>query len=82
MIRSKVLADFAIIAEVDDISLARVLVTALRAHGFHPLEDSDGGLPGMPGVSGVKGTFAVRVPEAEKVDAALLAKVLISEMRH
>ncbi|UJQ93667.1 hypothetical protein [Mariluticola halotolerans] len=62
--------------------MARVLATALRAHGFHPLEDSDGGLPGMPGISGAKGTFAIRVPEAEKADAALLANVLIAEMRH
>lgn len=78
---ARLLANFAIIAELDDISLARVLVTALRAHGFHPLEDADGGLPGLPGVTGAKGTFAIRVPGPEKADAELLAKALIAEMR-
>src|SRR5690606_12826600 len=38
-------AMFETIAEVDDPSAARVLVAALKAHGFHPLEGGDSGLP-------------------------------------
>lgn len=62
-------------------SVARVLMTALKAHGFHPLEGGDLGLPGMPGVTGIKGTFGIRVPEDEQEDAKLLADHLIEEMR-
>ena len=68
------------IAEVADPSAARVLVAALKAHGFHPLEDGDGGLPGLPGVFGPKGV-AIRVPADEAEDATLLAETLLTEMR-
>lgn len=34
------------IANVENLSTARVLVVALRAHGFHPLKHGEGGLPG------------------------------------
>lgn len=71
---------FVSIVDVEDVSLARVLVTALKAHGFHPMEDA-AGLPGMPGVTGVKGTISIRVPEDEKADAEILAKALLSDMR-
>ena len=70
---------FETIAEVTDPSTARVLVTALRAHGFHPLEGGESGLPGLPGVFGPKGV-AVRVPESEAADARLLAEALLKEM--
>lgn len=56
-------------------------MTALKAHGFHPLEGGEAGLPGMPGILGAKGTIAIQVPAAEKADAELLAGVLIAEMR-
>jgi hypothetical protein len=71
---------FVSIVDVEDVSLARVLVTALKAHGFHPMEDATG-LPGMPGVTGVKGTISIQVPEDEKADAEILAKALLSDMR-
>lgn len=70
---------FETIAEVNDPAIARVLVAALKAHGFHPLEGGDSGLPGMPGVFGPRGA-AVRVPEEEAADARLLAEALLKEM--
>lgn len=72
---------FVSVIDVDDISMARVLVTALKAHGFHPLEGGEAGLPGMPGIMGVKGTISIQVPEGEMEDAKLLAGVLLAEMR-
>jgi len=67
---------FETILHVRDVSTARVLVAALKAHGFHPLEGGDGGLPG---VTGPKGT-AISVPEEEARDAAILAGDLLREM--
>lgn len=74
------MAGFETIAEVADPSAARVLIAALKAHGFHPLEGGESGLPGMPGVFGPKGV-AIRVPEEEAADARLLAASLLEEMR-
>lgn len=71
---------FETIAEVADPSAARVLILALKAHGFHPLEGGESGLPGMPGVFGPKGV-PVQVPEEEARDARLLAESLLREMR-
>ena len=70
---------FEIIAEVSDSSVARVLTVALRAHGFHPLEGGEGGLPGFPGVFAQKG-IAIEVPEEEARDARALAEALLAEM--
>ena len=70
---------FEIIAQVEDPSMARVLVVALKAHGFHPLEGGEGGLPGLPGVFGPKGV-PVQVPEEEAHDAKVLAEDLLKEM--
>jgi hypothetical protein len=70
---------FETIAEVSDPSVARVLITALKAHGFHPLEGGESGLPGMPGVFAPKGV-AVAVPEEEAADAKVLAEALLKEM--
>jgi len=67
------------IAEVSDPSVARVLIAALKAHGFHPLEGGESGLPGMPGVFAPKGV-AVEVPEEEAADARVLAEALLKEM--
>jgi len=75
------LPNFEVIAEVEDISIARVLVTALKAHGFNPPDGSETGLPGMPGVTGIKGTYSIIVPEDEAADARLLANSLIAEMQ-
>lgn len=68
------------IADVDDPSLARVLVTALKAHGFHPMEGGEAGLPGLPGVISPKG-IPVMLPEDEAADGKLLADDLIAQMR-
>lgn len=71
---------FETIAEIADPAAARVLILALKTHGFHPLEGGDSGLPGLPGVFGPKG-IPIQVPEEEAVDARLLAQALIREMR-
>lgn len=70
---------FETIAQVKDPSMARVLVVALRAHGFHPLEPGEGGLPGVPNLFGPEG-IAVQVPQEEAGDATLLAAELLKEM--
>ncbi|HEV7292207.1 hypothetical protein [Devosia sp. RR2S18] len=67
------------IALADSLSTARVLVAALRAHGFHPLEGPEGGLPGISGLFGPDGV-PVQVPEEEARDAGLLARDLLREM--
>lgn len=71
---------FVTIIGVKNISIARVLVTALKAHGFHPMEGGETGLPGMPGIPGVRGTFSIKVPEEEAEDCKMLAEVLVAEM--
>lgn len=71
---------FVTIIGVKSISVARVLVTALKAHGFHPMEGSETGLPGMPGIPGVRGTFGIKVPEEEAADCKILAEALVAEM--
>jgi hypothetical protein len=69
---------FETIVHVEDPAIARVLIAALRAHGFHPLENSDG-LPGLPGVIGPRG-IPISVRDDEAGDAKILAEVLIREM--
>jgi hypothetical protein len=71
---------FETIAEIADPAAARVLILALKAHGFHPLEGGDSGLPGLPGVFGPTGVL-IQVPEDEAADARLLAAELINDMR-
>lgn len=70
---------FQTIVQVENPSTARVLVVALKAHGFHPLEGGEGGLPGLPGVFG-PGGVAVQVPEEEAADATVLAQDLLKQM--
>ena len=72
--------DFVVIAEVDDTTRAIVLNAALRAHGFHPGEGRDHGLPGLPGVIGPKG-IPIMVPEDEAEDSRILAADLLREMQ-
>lgn len=67
------------ITYVSDPALARVLVAALQAHGFHPLESGENGLPGLPGVVGPKG-IAIRVPDEEAVEGKILAEDLLKDM--
>lgn len=70
---------FETIAQVKDAGIARVLRVALRAHGFHPLEPRDGGLPGLPSFFGPEGE-AIEVPEDEAGDATLLVTELLKDM--
>ncbi len=72
--------EFEIIARADDANVARVLLVALKAHGFHPLEGGESGLPGLPGVFGPKGV-PIQVPVDEARDARLLAEDLLRDMR-
>ncbi len=67
------------IAEIEDPSVARVLIAALKAHGFHPREGAEHGLPGLAGVYGPKG-IPIEVPEEEARDGKALAEVLVKEM--
>jgi len=70
---------YQIIAQARNTSQARALVVALRAYGFHPLELSDGGLPGVPNLFGPEGV-PVQVPEDEARDATVLARDLLKQM--
>lgn len=56
-----------------------MLIAALRAHGFHPREGAEHGLPGLAGVYGPKG-IPIEVPEEEAEDGKALAEVLVKEM--
>lgn len=71
---------FVSVIDVDDISVARVLVAALKAHGFHPLEGGEGELSGLPGIPSVRGTFSIRLPKQEAADGKILAEALAAEM--
>lgn len=70
---------FVTVAQVKDLAVARILLVALRAHGFHPLDPSDGGLPGVPNLFGPDGV-PVDVPEDEAEDAQILVADLLREM--
>lgn len=69
-----------IIARVPDASLARSLIVALRAYGFHPEDDLDGGLPGVNDPFFGKGV-PIRVPDEEAEDCRLLAAELLKDMQ-
>jgi hypothetical protein len=71
--------DYRIIAQARDKSQAQALAVALRAYGFHPLEQGDGGFPGVPNPFGTEGV-PVQVPEEEAADATELAVQLLKEM--
>lgn len=71
--------NFITIGQVRDAGMARVVLVALRAHGFHPLELRDGGLPGVPNLFGSEGV-GIEVPEEEAADATLLVKELLKDM--
>lgn len=68
-----------IIARVPDPSVARSLVAALRAYGFHPADPEDGGLPGVTDPFFGKG-IPIRLPEEEAKDGRVLAEDLLREM--
>ncbi|MBJ6987612.1 MULTISPECIES: hypothetical protein [unclassified Devosia] len=71
---------FETIARVKDLSVARILLVALRAHGFHPLELREGGLPGVPNLFAEEGV-GIEVPDDEAEDAKLLAGELLKDMQ-
>jgi hypothetical protein len=70
---------YEIITYVSDPALARVLIAALQAHGFHPLESGENGLPGLPGVVAPRG-IPIRVPDEEAVEGKILAEDLLKDM--
>ena len=70
---------FETIAHVRNPTLARVLIAALQAHGFHPIEAGEAGLPGVTDVFFGKG-IPIRVPEEEAGDGRILADDLLKEM--
>lgn len=70
---------FTPIIQVKSRSTAQVMIVALKAHGFHPLDPREGGLPGVPNLFGPEG-FIVEVPEDEAADATLLATDLLKDM--
>ena len=72
--------EYRTVAQIEDPSVARVLIAALKAHGFHPLEGPEHGLPGLAGVYGPKG-IPIELPEDEAADGRLLAEALVSDMR-
>lgn len=64
------------IVKVEEVGLARNLVAALEAYGFHPVGIGDGGFPGTA-PSGIP----IRVPDDEARDAKALAEDLLKQMR-
>jgi len=70
---------YEIITYVSDPALARVLIAALQAHGFHPLQSGENGLPGLPGVVAPRG-IPIRVPEEEAAEGKMLAEDLLKDM--
>lgn len=67
------------IIKVDDVAQARILIPALKGHGFHPIEGTDIGVSGMGGMSG-PGGISIQVPEDEAEDAQLLAEALLADI--
>lgn len=69
---------YEIVARVESPSTHMALVAALRAYGFHPLDQLEGGLPG--GTIFVAKGIPIQVPEEEAADATILAAALLDEM--
>ena len=66
--------------KVEDEVIARNLIAALKAYGFHPLEGGDGGFPGARGLISPEG-IPIALPEEEIADGKLLAESLLKEMQ-
>ena len=73
------MANFETVLSHQDANVVRVIVIALKAHGFHPLEEGLAGPLGYPGVVSPKG-MDIKVPSQEAWDARLLADALLQEM--
>ncbi|MGJ8529209.1 hypothetical protein [Maritalea sp.] len=67
------------IITVEDVAYARVLIPALKGHGFHPIEGTDIGVSGMGGMAG-PGGISIQVPEDEADDAKILAEALLADI--
>ena len=67
------------IIKVEDVGQARILITALKGHGFHPIEGTDIGVSGMGGMAGPTGV-SIQVPEEEAEDAQALAKAILADI--
>jgi hypothetical protein len=67
------------IIKVDDVAYARILIPALKGHGFHPIEGTDIGVSGMGGMAGPEG-ISIKVPEDEAEDARILAHALLADI--
>lgn len=67
------------ILKVEDAGKARVLIAALKGHGFHPIEGTDIGISGMGGMAGPSG-IAIQVPEGEAEDAKILAEAILADI--
>lgn len=74
------MSGFVTILRVPDEDKARVLIVALKAHGFHPLEGNAVGVPGLPGFVTGAG-IGIAVPDGEAADAAILAQALLADMK-
>lgn len=72
------MTDFETILHVEKESVARILITALRAHGFAPRDIADGGLPGIR--TGLSDGIAIAVPQEQAADARPLAEALLADM--
>ena len=73
------MAGYEIILKVQDETLARSLIAALKAYGFNPVDDIDGGPPGYTDPFFGKG-IPSRVPEEEAEECRVLAEDLLKEM--
>ncbi|WP_404401221.1 hypothetical protein [Pelagibacterium halotolerans] len=72
------MTDYKTILYVEKESIARILITALRAHGFTPRDIAYGGLPGIR--TGLSEGIAIDVPEDQASDARPLAEALLADM--
>lgn len=73
------MTDYETIVYVEREAVARLMVTALRAHGFSPQDISDGGFPGIGSGLTDRG-LAIAVPAEEAPDARPLAEALLRDM--
>lgn len=69
-----------IILKVEDENLARSLIAALKAYGFHPMEGGDAGFPGTAALTMPSG-IPIRLPAEEAADGRILAQSLLKEMQ-
>ncbi|MCF4100006.1 hypothetical protein [Maritalea mediterranea] len=68
------------IAKIDDLGEARLLILALKSHGFHPIEGDEVGLAGFAGAIGPSGV-PIMVPGGEAEDAKLLLDSLREDFK-